>query len=331
MGIFLSGMSDQAKRDAIAALPTAKRDAIMHRALPGARVDGQSLPNAIANAGADFRVETRPILAVLDAERAVEVRNRFATVRMDTGEPLGVVGNGYAVSQTLAQLAPVAVLVERGDAQLATVAVAKGGAKVRVSAFLGSSIIGQLPGSAGPDVLAHFGLFEASHDGESSTTGALQTLRVVCLNGLTTWDTVAKYSVRHTLNGEQRVAEAARLMLGLKSAAAAEVAQFQMMHQARMSLHQFRAFAHSLLEAARGKLASERAQAIRKVEVDDLCDLFTGGKGNSGSSLWDGYNSVTEWIDHRVRKNGAPAHTFESSRFGAGNALKSRALRMLTR
>jgi len=330
MSVFLKGMSDDQKRAAIAELPQDKITAILTRALPGLRVDHTgSLPDALAHVSADFRVEKRPLMAVLDADNAVEVPNRYATVRLDTGEPLGVVGTGYTVSQTLAQLAPVAVLIERGDAQLATLGVVNGGSKVRVSAYLGQSVVGQLPHGQGPDVLAHFGLFEASHDGLSSTRGSLQTLRLVCLNGATAWDHVAKYNVRHTLNGEARVAEASRIMLGLNAEIEREVKTFQRLHSTPMHGSAFQAFARQLLDDVRGVTDSDAAEAKRTAEVIELCDLFANGQGNGGSTLWDGYNSVTEWIDHRVRKNGKPAHTFESSRFGQGNEIKSRALRML--
>ena len=93
MSVFLKGMSDDQKRAAIAELPQDKITAILTRALPGLRVDHTgSLPDALAHVSADFRVEKRPLMAVLDADNAVEVPNRYATVRLDTGEPLGVCG-----------------------------------------------------------------------------------------------------------------------------------------------------------------------------------------------------------------------------------------------
>lgn len=336
MGLIMDGWSNEAKAAEMAKLSPERREQIILRALPGETVPMgvTDLAEALERSGAGFEVEQRPLLAVVDGETVVEVPNQFANLRTDTWAPLGVVGTRYNVGQTMDQLAPVAVLVERGDIQLTSVQVWHGGARVRVSGLLGTSVIGELPHGEGPDVLAHFGMFEASHDGSKSTTGAIQTLRCRCLNGLTAWDMVAKYSVRHTKNAADRLAEASRLVLGFSEDVEQEVRKFQALRAQPMAKDEFETFARQLLDQVRGAMGDEptdRMKTRREREVQELLDLFEGGQGNAGETLWDGFNSVTEWIDHQRNRKGEQKYDFDSAAFGSGNKVKARALRMLTR
>ena len=52
---------------------------------------------ALQAARLDYRVEKRPLQAVLSGRTRVAVDDHFATVRMDTGKVLGVVGERYSV------------------------------------------------------------------------------------------------------------------------------------------------------------------------------------------------------------------------------------------
>jgi hypothetical protein len=50
-------------------------------------------------------------------------------------------------------------------------------------------------------------------------------------------------------------------------------------------------------------------------------ELFHTGRGNTGRTLWDGYNAITEWVDHH-----RPARDWvEMTQFGSGDALKRQA------
>ncbi len=336
--VFLDGQSDERKAEIMARLTPERREALLNRALPGVRTEtGATLEEALRANNADFEVALKPTMAVLDADHAVEIPGRFAPCRLDTGHPLGVVGGlhrpRYTVHQTLSQLAPVKVLMDQGDMELNSIQVVDGGAKIRVSGLLGASTLTRLDGS--PDVLGHFGVFEASHDGMSCNTGALQSLRLVCLNGLTSWQDVTKYKIRHTKNAEERIVDACRMVLGMREEAITEIRAFQAMATAPMTVDEFVKFSGGLLDAIRGELDEESTDAAktrRERETDELVDLFRNGTGNDGQSLWDGYNSVTEWVDHqRNRKDTATRFNFDSATFGAGNKVKAKARRMLTR
>lgn len=310
-----------------------RRARIIQRAMPGTPIAGNpNLQEALESADAGFSVEQRPLMAVINEDEAVEVPGKFANVRTDTWAPLGVVGTKYTIGQTLAQLAPVGALIERGEAQLTSIRVKDNGARVQVSALIGVSEIEQ---AQGPDVLAHFGTFEASHDGSKSTWGSLSTIRLVCLNGMTSNDLVGKYNIRHTKNADTKIQEAARVMLGLQEDAVTDIAAFQEMAKTRMTRAEFHVFADELLASIRGEItnAEEQAKAAarREREIEELETLFSGGTGTYGETLYDGFNAVTEWIDHQENRKGDIRYSFDSTDFGAANKMKGKARRLLTR
>lgn len=324
--------------EVMARLTPERRQRMIERALPGGQLirGAKSLADGLNQAGALFGVVLRPIMAVLGEDQAVEVPGRFATVRADNSKALGVVGRGYAVHTTMDQLAPVEVLMNRGEFELVKVQQVGDGARVRVSGIIGATALERIDGK--PDVLAHLGTFEATHDGLKCMTGALSTLRLVCLNGMTSFQHVASYKVRHTLNAKERLDEASRLILGIRGDAVTEAELFQSFARTRMSMHEMRDFSRRLLDEVRGRLDPtvleqeelRKRSAKREREIEELLELFQHGHGNTGETLWDGYNSVTEWIDHkRTASSGRRRWSEESADFGAGNRIKGRALRLL--
>ncbi len=332
--IFLSNHDEAGKAEIMKRLTPERRERIIRAAMPGTPIEGSpSLQEALENADAAFKVEQRPLMAVISGDEAVPVPGKFANVRTDTWAPLGVVGTKYTVGQTLAQLAPVGALVERGEMDLTAIRVKDNGARVQVSGIMGVSEIQN--GTHGADVLAHFGTFEASHDGSKSTWGSMSTLRLVCLNGMTSRDMVGKYNIRHTKNADTKIQEAARLVLGLQDDAVAEIAAFQAMAQSRMTRAEFHAFAETLLASIRGEITDveeqAKAKARRDREIEELETLFSGGTGTHGETLYDGFNAVTEWIDHQKNRKGDIRYDFDSTAFGAANKMKGKARRLLTR
>ena len=59
-------------------------------------------------------------------------------------------------------------------------------------------------------------------------------------------------------------------------------------------------------------------------KLDDILALGVRGMGNTGRSLWDAYNGVTEFADHHIATRGENDR-LTSSVLGAGLQLKERA------
>ncbi len=309
---------------------------------PGTDVKGaRSLSEALAIGGADFNVIKRPIMAVIDSETAVAVPGAFATLRDDSMTPLGkrVVGDGYKVIQNGAAFAAADILIR--DGALNPCAVDVRGARVSLAGFIGADAVHTLQGGA--DLIAHFATFSTAHDGTAHVEAALSTLRLACFNGMTSREHVASVKIRHTRNAEEKIVEAAQAIFKLREAAVREVATFQKLARQPMNGAEFASFANTLLDSVRGELddseENERKRAKREREIDELIGLFHGSRGtstNHGVSAWDGYNSVTEWLDHKLARGGVSdiqrrLKAFDSNDNGHGNKVKARALRLLTR
>ncbi len=308
---------------------------------PGTDVKGaRSLSEALAIGGADFNVIKRPIMAVIDSETAVAVPGAFATLRDDSMTPLGkrVVGDGYKVIQNPQAFAAAEILIR--DGQLSPCAVDVRGARVSLAGFIGADSVQTLGGGA--DLIAHFATFSTAHDGTAHVEAALSTLRLVCFNGMTSREHVASVKIRHTRNADEKIVEAAQAIFKLRESAVRETAQFQKLARTPMSGADFASFANTLLDSVRGALDDEkdgctsRKRDKREREIDELLGLFGHGQGNHGVSAWDGYNSVTEWLDHKLARGGVSdlqrrLKAFDSNDSGHGNKVKARALRLLTR
>lgn len=342
-GGFFGRMSWDDVRHGIAGLDPKRRAQLLTRALPGdALPAGTSVEQALPLGGADFTVGKRPLQAVVGkaadgSQIRVDVPGKVVLVREDSNKPLGVTSDSYGVIQNTEAFAGAAALAKTdGEFQPAAVQVLGGGEKVRLSCLIGESTLQRADGR--PDVLGHFAQFETSHNGTGSALGKLFTLRLICFNGMTTAETVASYSVRHTANAVDRLAEAQAVLLGIREAAVRETELFQRLAYRRMSREEYVRFAARLLDEERGELTEEstaRSRSIRESDLADLLSFFEGGQGNTGETAWDGFNGVSEWIDHRRAKLAETreqfAKRFESANSGSGARTKARALRLLTR
>ncbi len=336
---WLAHMTDDEIRSGI----EAQRERLIQCAsiFPGTDVKGaRSLPEALTIGGADFNVIKRPIMAVIDSETAVAVPGAFATLRDDSMTPLGkrVVGDGYKVIQNPTAFAAAEILIRDGAFHPCAVDVR--GARVSLAGFIGADAVQTLGGGA--DLIAHFATFSTAHDGTAHVEAALSTLRLACFNGMTSREHVASVKIRHTRNADEKIVEAAQAIFKLRESAVRETLVFQKLARQPMSGADFASFANTLLDDVRGALDDERDGCTsrkrdkREREIDELLGLFARGQGNSGVSAWDGYNSVTEWLDHKLSRGGVSdlqrrLKAFDSNDNGHGNKVKARALRLLTR
>lgn len=339
MSIFIRNLNAAGKAEAMATVPQERVDAILDRtllALPGVRVSGMDLPEALRAAGADFQVGLRPVMAVLSADQAVEVPFARATVNETTGAPLGCVGTGYGVIQTADWLSGAYHLAQAGAFAPQTVAMVDGGKRISVYGLLGASEIPRL-GRAEADVLAHLGIWTVSHDGSASASASLYTINLVCLNGMTTQAAAGRVTLRHSTNAEGRIAAAQDALLGLRSASEEEASLFAEMGGERFTAAEHRAFCAALLDEVRGPLGEDptvRRELRRERELAELETLFGEGEGNVGASKLDSYNAVTEWLTVRRARyaEGARfAKAWESQREGDKATTRARALRLLVR
>jgi hypothetical protein len=335
--IWIKDLTDDQLREGIAGLSPAKLDHMIGSHFPGTKLpEGTTVTEALDRVNANFEVVKIPLQPVVaEGQLLPRMQTRVGLYRKDTLVELGSAGPTYGIIQNGEAFAPADILIANGEMALQAVQVIDGGSRVRLSGLIGTSHIEQLGG--GRDVLAHFGIFEANHDGVHSTLGRLYTIRVRCLNGMTSKDMAAAFSIRHTRLSLDRLKEAQSALINVSTAAIEEAECFGDLAQRAMGEASFVKFAGELLDEIRSPLDDEssvRQRNNRDRDIAELVEFFNHGQGNVGQSGYDAYNAITEWITPRresLKTAAAFAKKFESQATGYHARTKSRALRLLTR
>jgi len=280
-------------------------------------------------AGLDWEVKLGAIYDV----NGNEIPEHFGAHRLDTGEVLGIVGSRYTVVQNEELFGIPDILVDEGICGYHTAGSLRGGRIVWSLARMSEYTINRLDGQE--DKIQRHLLWTSRHDGRGHVMGGFTDVRVVCNNtldaalggGLTN-----RIKIRHTAGSSGRLAEAHRFFNKLLAQGTKHEELFQELASTPFSKDRMAAFAETWLDEIGNN--SKQTEKRRK-EVDELIHLFEFGQGNTGESLWDGYNSVTEWLDHhKARYHGASERAkaekrMESTFFGQAREKKSRALLLL--
>ena len=176
---------------------------------------------AIHFAGLDYIVEKRPLFT-FDTQNHlgdpdtnliipdISVTNYFATVRADTDQVLGVVGNDYQVVQNRDAFSFFVAIVGGGDGILYETAGALGnGERIFITA--------KLPGYirvGNDDMIEKYLFLTTSHDGFGSINAAFTPVRIVCNNTLHAAlnNMTGCVKIRHTENAKERLLQAHKIM-----------------------------------------------------------------------------------------------------------------------
>lgn len=292
----------------------------------GTRLDQPATAReAIDAAGLNYVVELKPIKTSDD----FEVPIRKATVRTDTKEVLGVVGNGYVPVQNFQAFGFLDAIVADGGLRYHTAGALGKGEKIWMLAKLPGHI--QVKNSA--DIVDKFLLLSNAHDGSAALRVYFTPIRVVCQNTLALAERRSKgqgVSIQHKGNLEAKIKEAQQV-LGFAARFyddAAERINRLASHyptQAQVSAY----FREIYPDPEEGK-DNARAVNIRQ----ELHRLFEEGIGHDEPSIkhstWMAFNAVTEFVDH-VRPGRGTSDADRASRkldsiwFGSGARLKQQA------
>ncbi|MET3115396.1 phage/plasmid-like protein (TIGR03299 family) [Pedobacter sp. CG_S7] len=177
---------------------------------------------AIRYAGLDYHVEKRPLFTydtenhTVDPETEllvpeIEVPDFFATVRTDTEQVLGVVGNDYHIVQNVDAFDFFDSIIGGKDGILYETAgaLSETGARIFITAKLPDYIrVGR------DDLIENYLFLTASHDGYSSITAAFTPIRICCNNTLNAALKSATNSIkiRHTASAHEKLKQAHKLL-----------------------------------------------------------------------------------------------------------------------
>lgn len=280
---------------------------------------------AITAAGLDYRVELKP----LETDDGYNVPSRKATVRSDTNQVLGVVGNGYVPVQNFQAFGFLDAIVADGGLRYHTAGALGRGEKVWMLAKLPGQI--QVKNSA--DIVDKFLLLSNAHDGSAALRVYFTPIRVVCQNTLSLAESRSQgqgVSILHKGDLQAKIREAQEV-LGFATRfyddAEERINRLASHYPTQAQLSTY--FKELYPDPEEGK-DNTRAVNVRQ----ELHRLFAEGIGHDEPSIkhssWVAFNAVTEFVDHVRASRGAnyadrASRRLDSIWFGSGARLKQKA------
>ena len=275
---------------------------------------------AIEQAGLNFEVRKRPLRTVIRGRKQIEIPDHFATVRMDTGDVLGVVGSRYEPVQNRDAFVFFDPLVDRSESIYHTAGALGTGSKIWILAKLPDYIrVGKKN-----DPVEKYLLLYNSHDGSSHIRVKLTPIRVVCNNTLSTALSGSEQEVRikHTPSATEKLAEAHQL-LGLTNSLYQQLDYIlNRMSLAKVSERELLQYVKSLVPDNPEAENKTRTENIRK-KILEIHESQPDAAMHRGT-LFGAYNSITEFCDHFGTSDDANKR-LRSIWFGGGEKLKQKA------
>ncbi len=278
---------------------------------------------AVGFAGLDYTVVRKPMAGFVDRDAATSVANRWVTTRTDTGEVLGIVGEGYEPVQNRDAFSFFDTLVADGTASYETAGIIGRGERMW--------ILARLPGFMSVNENDHVNkylLLSNSHNDFPSVRVKLTPVRVVCNNTLSAaLQGAGEIRVRQTADGPEKMKKAlAVLALSNRLFGDLEII-FNRMALTKITDRQLQDYVNTLLPVDRAAVDGTAAVRTR----DAVLSLYETGQGAdlSRGTLWGAFNCVTEYTDHLMVAGGSSR--LESIWFGRGEELKIEAFRLAWR
>lgn len=266
-----------------------------------------------------------------------EFKGKCVTYRKDTGSPIGIVSDDYTIVQN------------KDAGRLLDAVVGEAGAHYHTAGYLGNGskvwMLIKLPGSLKvlkDDIVEKYLLCANGHDGLMSFWILETPIRVVCQNTLMA-------AISQKTKTHFRAVHSKDMVLDVKTIRekmgyASE--KFDILEQAYQKMAKTRFTSGRELQYFKEVLAwprvaiavgstvtevdNEAASTRMKNRLQDLLDLFEGGKGTEikgvQGTVWGAYNAVTEYSDYFVSKDNQKRAN--STLFGSGAQMKDRAFNL---
>ena len=275
---------------------------------------------ALEASGLDFTVAKMPLKDFVKPDQRADVSHRWATLRTDTGDLLGIVGENYEPIQNRDAFGFFDRLVGEGEAIYETAGSLGRGERIW--------ILAKLPGYIkvrDKDIVSKYLLLSNSHDGSSLVQLKLTPIRVVCNNTLTAaLKGAGEINIRHTLSAKEDAAQALSL-LGLSNSLYEQLeAVFNRMAVTKITDAQLLDYVRVLVPENEETEDRTNAEGIRNA----LLGLYENGQGAglSRGTLWGAFNCVAEYTDHLLES--VPSNRLESIWSGRGDQLNRRAFQL---
>lgn len=291
--------------------------------------DAQTSDEAIKIAGLDWDVIPCPMTTIAPNGQTIEIPNRIANMRSDTGGYLGVVGKQYRVFQNREAFAFMDAIVGEKLAMFETAGAINEGRRVWMLARLPHDLR-----ATKDDIVRPYILLTNSHDGTRALRMIPTSIRVVCANTLNlALDTAASgegLSINHWPRLDQCVAEARQKLNIVTRRFETFGTEIEAMAGKKVRSNRLASYIEQALELDRENV---KAHEKRFSEVMDLMDADTNTLGGMRGTVWSAYNAVSEWADHKRTIPGKTDAAKENARmnsifFGAAHRIKQRAYKL---
>jgi len=294
----------------------------------GLGIDTQDINKALKDTHLDFEVKfsdikTNKKLEVKDFKANEMVLDHIhshigrMTYRIDTGQELGIVGNGYELLQNSEVFDFVHEIINCTDkegekinknAKIEKTGIFFHGAQSWMTIDLGDPI------KIGPHSLKRYILMTWSFNG----TWAFSA-RFVCVNTVSNTILSApikkikdEVRIRHTRNVKNRVQEAAKILIAAEKYFTEAEECFEILALTSIEDHKIKSFLNELFP----ETGSKRGDVIAKNRKNDIWGIIQTGQGMKevSNSLWAIYNGVSQYETFHKKTRKVKLKTDEEAR-----------------
>jgi phage/plasmid-like protein (TIGR03299 family) len=258
--------------------------------------EAMTAEEAIRLGGLDYIVEKKK----LQIAGGKNIPGFFATVRKDTGDPLGIVSDDYHVIQNSEAFIFFDSIIDRGEAIYQTAGALGKGERIFISAKLPNDIL------VNGEQIENYLILTQGHTGKKGA--AIQVgftpVRVVCqntLNAALRGGLSNKVTILHFKNAKDRLADAAKVM-GLASTYTTELNSiFNQMAETKISDKQLREYVEKIMIAKPEEIGKEEFSKQFVKQVDSIIDFAhnhpTQMTDAAKGTVWGAYNSISGYFN----------------------------------
>jgi phage/plasmid-like protein (TIGR03299 family) len=271
--------------------------------------DAISTEDALRRGGLDFNVLKLPNIHMLPTGEELISTDSFFTLRDDVNKVLGSrLGKDYNVMQNREALNLADEILQSGTASIETAGAIDDGKKVFICLKVNKGIV-----VGSDDKVEQYLLICNSHDASMSITAKFTNVRVVCNNTLQmALKQGSGVKVRHTINANQRLQEAVRLMGMIANNTDINTDAYNKMAQTIISKEQmFNYFGNVFMTPVEigaiqsGQKATEVLSTRKQNIMAEVLSFATTGIGQSmamkgnDQTIWSAYNAVTGYATRK--------------------------------
>ncbi len=284
--------------------------------------EAQTSEEALKLAHLDYEVEKQPLYT----KDGLVLSNNFATVRLDNGVPLGVVGNRYQILQNKDAFKFIDDIVGSSLGIYESAGALGKGERVFITCKLPDTLV-----VGKNDVADQYFVITNSFDGSKVLEMLYTSVFVVCENTLREALRSGKHKqrVRHTTNIHNSMLDKASIMgISLKNLES-QTELFNNLAKISITDKQLRKYIELAMNPSIEQINLDDYTTRFTNKVDEVMDyalsspeqLIEERKG----TLWGAYNAITGFINNRESYK-TPEKKFTSIMYGTGYARSQEAL-----